>query len=318
MSAELAPPPSAHFAAIIAHHSKSFALARKLLPEPASSAAAVVYAWCRRCDDAIDLAAAEAQARALFDLEDELRAVYAGAVLSDPVLHAFQEVVKRFGIPEEYPRELLAGMRMDVDGVRYSSLAQLLLYCHRVAGTVGLMMCHVMGVGRTSALRHAAHLGIAMQLTNICRDVAEDWRLGRLYLPADWLVREGAALPPLAAGTEIPKGVAHSSARVVEELLAEADRYYASGDAGLAALPWRSALAVRAARLIYSAIGRRIAARRFDVLAPRASTSLATKLFLIACAVVATLGEWRERLRAPVRPQTPQTVVRFPGDVLPV
>jgi phytoene synthase len=318
MSASLAPTPPAHFAASIAHHSKSFSLARKLLPEPASSAAAVVYAWCRRCDDAIDLSAPEAQQRALFALEEELRAVYAGAVLDDPVLHAFQEVVNRFGIPEDYPRELLAGMRMDVDAVRYASLAELLLYCHRVAGTVGLMMCHVMGVGRQSALRHAAHLGIAMQLTNICRDVAEDWRMGRMYLPADALAREGGGVLVLAAGTELPKSVARSSARVVKELLAEADRYYASADAGLPALSWRSALAVRAARMIYAAIGRRIAARRFDVLAPRAHTSLATKLFLIVGAVVATLGEWRDRLRAPVRPETPQTIVRFPGDVLPV
>jgi phytoene synthase len=318
MSAQLAHASRADFAASMAHHSKSFSLARRLLPEPASSASAIVYAWCRRCDDAIDHAFGDAQRSALVELEVELDGVYGGALLADPVLREFQRVVTEFAIPEEYPRELLAGMRMDVERVRYHSLAELLLYCHRVAGTVGLMMCHVMGVGRGSALRHAAHLGIAMQLTNICRDVAEDWRMGRLYLPADLLGFAEVGLEPGEVRGELPQSWAERSAPVVQALLAEARRYYASGDAGVRSLPWRCALAVRSARLIYSAIGDRIRSRGFDVLAPRAHTTLLTKLFLVLCAAVATLGEWRTRLREPVRASRPMTVVRFPGDVLPV
>src|SRR6185503_10428358 len=100
--------------------------------------------------------------------------IYAGQPQSEPVLAAFQEVVTRHQLPRVHAEELIAGMAMDVGLVRYDTFAELLLYCHRAAGTVGLMMAHVMKVRDPSALRRAADLGIAMQLTNICRDVPED------------------------------------------------------------------------------------------------------------------------------------------------
>ena len=100
---------------------------------------------------------------------------------------ALQYIVRRYGIPAHYASELIEGMAMDVRGIRYANLRELLLYCYRVAGTVGLMMSHVMGLRDESALKHAADLGIAMQLTNIARDVTEDASMGRIYLPLDWL-----------------------------------------------------------------------------------------------------------------------------------
>jgi phytoene synthase len=254
----------------LAYHSKSFALAGKLLPPDCRDDAAVIYAWCRRCDDAIDLADVRARAPALTRLERELDALLAGRPQRDPTLAAFQEVVRRRSIPERYPRELLEGMRMDVEGRRYATFAELEVYCFRVAGTVGLMMCQVMGVGDPRALRHAAHLGIAMQLTNICRDVAEDWRAGRLYLPRELLADDGAR-GALDGG---------AASRAVAVLLARAEAYYRSGDQGLAALRFRCAVAIRAARLIYSDIGRIIARRRHDVTAGRAFVSLGRKLWL--------------------------------------
>jgi phytoene synthase len=249
-------------------HSKSFALAGKLLPAGCRDDAAVVYTWCRRCDDAIDLAPAAARPGALARLRRELGSIYAGRPQSEPALAAFQEIVARRRIPEPYPRELLEGMRMDVEATRYRTLDELLIYCFRVAGTVGLMMCHVLGVSDGEALQRAADLGIAMQLTNICRDVVEDWRDGRLYLPRELLGDGGGALDAAAA------------ARAVEALLAHADRFYRAGDRGLPALGFRCAVAVRTARLVYSDIGRIIARRGHDVTAGRAVVTLGRKLRL--------------------------------------
>lgn len=277
-------------ARVIHQHSKSFALASRLLPPVVRDEAAIVYAFCRRADDAIDLAPAEEQPARLAALRAELDSVYRGEPMADAILAEFQTVVAARRIPREYPDELLAGMAMDAAGHFYRTLDDLLRYAFRVAGTVGLMMCHVMGVRRDDALRNATHLGVAMQLTNICRDVAEDWGRGRVYLPRDLLDRAGA--PPLAPGpgAPIPRETAPALARVVADLIALADRYYRSGDEGLSALAPRSALSVRAARLIYSRIGAILARRAFDPLSGRAVVSTARKLWLVARAAVETIA----------------------------
>jgi phytoene synthase len=276
--------------AVLRQHSRSFTLAARLLPRGTRDEAAIVYAWCRRADDAIDRAGKEPPEQALIRLRRELEQLQSGDAPGDPVLAAFSEVLRERRIPLLYARELLRGMEMDVRGVEYRSLEQLLGYCYCVASTVGLMMCHVMGVSQPAALRHAAHLGLAMQLTNICRDVAEDWQHGRLYLPADVLRRHGIATLRASAGP-FPASAVEGCRGVLRELLALADRYYASGDAGLAHLSPRCALAVEVARRVYSAIGRRLARRNHDVLAARAVVPTHEKL--LACAV--GLGHYAAR-----------------------
>ncbi len=269
--------------AALAVGSKSFALAGKLLPRSCRDDAAVLYAWCRRCDDAIDLAPRAARGQALRRMRRELDALYEGEPVNAPGLAAFADVIRRRRIPRRYPSELLDGFQMDVEGVRYRTIGALLGYAYRVAGTVGIMMAHVMGVTDSEPLRRAAHLGIAMQLTNVCRDVAEDWRDGRLYLPTDLLAGGGAA------------GLEPGAARVaVQILLAEADRFYRSGELGLPALPFRCAAAIRAARLIYADIGRVIAAHGYDVRAGRAVVSRGRKLWLAARAFL-TEAAWSAR-----------------------
>jgi phytoene synthase len=171
-------------------------------------------------------------------------------------------------------------MAMDVAGQRYETLAQLQLYCHRVAGVVGLMMAHVFGVRDDAALTAAAQLGIAMQLTNICRDVAEDWQRGRLYLPDDRLQQHGVGGLAAELGRPLPAAAVRPIAGVVRDLLALADRQYRAGRRGIGALPWRAGLAVRAAASIYAAIGDRIRERGCDVTARRAIVSRARKLAL--------------------------------------
>jgi phytoene synthase len=272
---------------ILARNSKSFAFAGRLLPAWCRQDATALYAWCRRCDDAVDgPTEVPSRAAAVERLHADLARVYDPfddiSEAADPVLAGFQLVVRRRDIPRRYAEDLVAGMAMDVGRVRYQTFDDLLLYCYRVAGTVGLMMAHIMGVRSPSALRRAADLGIAMQLTNICRDVAEDQRRDRVYLPQAWLAA-------VRAGT----GVDDEARPVVAELLRRANGFYRSGDEGMSALPLGCVVAIHAARLIYAEIGRQIARRGFDVKAGRAVVSGGRKIWLALRALAATL--WSRR-----------------------
>jgi 15-cis-phytoene synthase len=254
---------------VIAHHSKSFALASKLLPPVARDEAAVLYAWCRYVDDAVD------------DCNALPGVPY-------PIDAAFRQVMQRRNIPDAYPRELLAGMAMDLEGTHYATVDDLITYAWRVAGVVGLMMSHVLGVADDDALVPAAHLGIAMQLTNVCRDVAEDWQRGRLYIP-DELLGSARGLARELGGT-LSSHAIPPLASAVRELLALADRYYRSADRGIARLPWRAALGVRTARTVYSAIGDRITRADHDVTAGRAVVPHAAKLGHVTAAAMRALA----------------------------
>jgi phytoene synthase len=302
----------------IARHSKSFSLASRLLAPSCRDDAVVLYAWCRSADDAVDLARPEGQKRAVERLRAELVSVYRGDSQSTAVLAAFQDVVVRCGIPQDYPKELLCGMEMDVIHTRYETLQTLLLYCYRVAGIVGLMMCHVMGVRSRRALRHAAHLGMAMQLTNICRDVLEDWQRGRLYVPEEVLASCGAAGLASELGRPLPRSSRPSLGQAIESLLREADRFYRSGDEGMALLDWRSALATRTARLVYARIGDRIARQRHDVFAARAYVPLTDKLRLALRAAVRAPSDLLDEFRQGFLRDPLTDVLHFPDDVLPV
>jgi phytoene synthase len=297
---------------ILARGSKSFALAGALLGSGIRRDAAVLYAWCRLADDRIDLAPRADRSQAVADLRRELDAIYGGRV-EQPLLVALRALVTRTHLPRAYLDALVDGFAMDAEDTRYSTMAALEVYAYRVAGVVGLMMCHVLRVHDERSVLRAAHLGMAMQLTNICRDVAEDWQAGRQYLP---LAEVGpdelrvAAQDPSGDG-----GARRAVARTVATLLARADAYYESGLRGLLDLGWRNALAIGAAARIYRAIGRRIERQRFDVLEGRAVVSLPAKLGLALGSVWSLLLDlprrWRSRKRGP---QLPRTIVRY-GDV---
>lgn len=312
---------SASARATLAHHSRTFSLASKLLPSDRRDDAAVLYAYCRRVDDAVDDAPSPEAARAaLGALRAELDVLYAapsstsssasstspspasppGAPLADPVLARLAAIVAARRLPRLYPEALLDGMAMDVSATRYHTVDDLLAYAYRVAGVVGLMMCHVLGLSDERAVVPAAHLGIAMQLTNICRDVAEDWQRGRLYLPASLLARHGAA-PDLAdraaAGEPLPADACPALAATTRELLALADRYYRSADRGMRALAFRPAFGIRAARYLYAAIGPRILARGADPRAGRAFVPGWRKLALVGRAALGNLLSLPTRLR---------------------
>lgn len=300
--------------AVIVQHSKSFALASRLLPASIRSDAVLLYAWCRYADDAVDEAPEHERPAALERLERELDQIYAGEDTGDPLLEGFADLVRRAKIPKRYPAELVAGMRMDVEGYRYETGSDLMLYCYRVASTVGLMMCHVMGVRGPRALERAAHLGMAMQLTNICRDVVEDWHRGRVYLPETWLARHGVERHLRVAAGPWPAAASEGVSRLVLQVLERADELYRSGDRGLMALPWRCALAVGVARRVYSAIGGVLRSRSGDVTQGRAFVSTVGKLAWVARELAAALLSGPSRVWAALRRgpfSLPQTELPF-------
>ncbi len=298
----------------IKNNSRSFYWASRLFPKHLGNDAVALYAWCRRADDAIDDSLPEHRPAALDRLRAEVQSVYNGTPQTDSALIAFADVVSRRQIPMEYPLELLLGMEMDVVGTTYRTFDELLLYCHRVAGVVGLMMSHVMGVKSEKALVSAAHLGIAMQLTNICRDVAEDWYLGRIYIPKDVLTEKDPGkdvFPQSMSPKRIGSAeLARATPPSVKHLLIEAQDFYQKGRRGLPALSWRCRWAVDAAQRIYSDIGRVLAKQGFNPMVGRAIVPGWRKFLLVTRATASML-----RFNFG-RPHIPSTTLTFPDDIL--
>jgi phytoene synthase len=285
--------------------SKSFAAAAKLFPADVRRSVLMLYAWCRHCDDVIDgqelgfgaveLAPDDA-AEKLATLEDQTRRTYAGEKMSDPAFAAFQEVALRHAIEPRFAFDHLAGFAMDVEQARYETIDDTLRYCYHVAGVVGLMMASIMGASKPTVLDRACDLGLAFQLTNIARDIVEDARMGRCYVPAAWLREAGIPLDEVG----LPKhraGLAAVAARLVDY----AEPYYASANHGIIALPLRCAWAIATARNVYRQIGINVKARGAHAWDERVGTSRATKLWLLAKGGVSALTS-RLRRMSP-RPQ---------------
>jgi phytoene synthase len=265
---------------ILRDGSKSFYAASRLLPLEVRRALAPVYAFCRQADDAID--GAPATSETLAALEERLDRIYDGSA-AIAVDRAFGTVVQEFGIPRAVPQALLDGFSWEIEGRTYDTLAEVEAYASRVAGTVGVMVTLVLGRRDPETLARACDLGVAMQLTNIARDVGEDALNGRLYLPREWMREEGIDPVAWLASPRFEPGVG----RVVARLLARARLLYRRADDGIARLPHHARIGIRAARLIYAAIGDRIAAAGYDSVSERARTSLTQKLLLAARSVPA-------------------------------
>lgn len=258
--------------------SKSFHLASRLLPARVRGPTLALYAFCRHADDAVDDASSDRDARIAVDaLRARIDRVYAGRGLDALVERAFSRVVERFAIPRAIPDALVEGMEWDARGRTYETSSDVRAYGVRVAGTVGLMMTLVMGKREPDVLARACDLGIAMQLTNIARDVGEDARRGRLYLPDEWLAEAGVDREQFLAAPSATEPVR----AVVARLLAEADVLYAQADAGIAHLPADCRTSIRAARLVYAAIGDRIRRAGFDSVSQRAVVPIHRKLWLV-------------------------------------
>jgi len=256
----------------IRHGSLSFHAASRLLPAHVRGPALALYAFCRLADDAVDLHTE--QADAVLHLRDRLDLVYEGRPRDAAADRAFAAVVEDFDMPRALPDALLEGLAWDAAGRRYNTLEDLHGYSARVASVIGVMMGVLMGVRDQHALARACDLGVAMQLTNIARDIGEDAREGRLYIPLDWLAEAGMTAD---AFLRAPYPTAPVR-RMVKRLLMEANRLYFRSEAGLSALPISARPGIFAARFIYAGIGGQIHRMAYDSLTRRARTSKAQKL----------------------------------------
>ena len=270
----------AHCREAIRTGSLSFHAASRLLPASVRDPALALYAFCRLADDAVD--ESDAKAPAVLALRDRLDLVYAGQPRNAPADRAFAAVVDDFAMPRALPEALLEGLAWDAFGRTYHSFSDLLSYCARVASAVGAMMCVLMRVRNADALARACDLGLAMQLTNIARDVGEDARAGRLYLPLQWLDEIGVSPAALLANPVSTPALQ----QLTQRLLDEADGLYLRSEAGIAALPLPCRPGIFAARHVYAGIGGAVAQLGYDSIGARARTSGWQKLGWLGLSVV--------------------------------
>ncbi|MEP7297129.1 MAG: phytoene/squalene synthase family protein [Burkholderiales bacterium] len=255
--------------------SKTFLAASLLLPRGVHEPASALYAFCRLADDAVD--ARGDRRDAVERLRERLHLAYAGTPQDDPADRALAVVVAQHHIPAALFDGLLEGFVWDLQGRRYDTLDALHDYAARVAGTVGAMMALLMGVRSAEGLARACDLGVAMQLSNIARDVGEDARMGRLYLPREWMVAAG-----LDPDTWLARPVfSPALGSVVQRVLDAADVLYERVDAGVARLPLACRPGINAARFMYAAIGHEVARRGLDSVSARARVSGARKVWLL-------------------------------------
>ena len=259
---------------------RSFYWARQLLNEQHAVRATRLYSLCRYLDDLADEAASVERSQAILK---EIRCSIFSGQSADPVIRDGLLLMYECGINPRILGELIDGVGSDLTEVAMADLDQLLRYCYQVAGTVGSMMCNVLGVKNPSALPHAIDLGIAMQLTNICRDVREDALAGRRYLPATLL------------GDLQPKALEYPAVEIqpqlqqcLRHLLEIADSYYRSGESGMSYLPLGARAGILTAARLYEAIGTGIKARQYKywqgrvVVTPFHKAALTAKVLLTA------------------------------------
>jgi phytoene synthase len=263
--------------------SKSFFAASRLLPARLRPPAIALYAFCRLADDAID--EGDDPVLAMADLKSRLAAIYAGRPGVEDADRALTVVVHRYGIPCGLLEALLDGFLWDSQGRRYETLADVEAYGARVAGTVGAMMSIIMGASTETAIARASELGVAMQLTNIARDIGDDARMGRLYIPRAWFREIGMDADAWLANPVFDSRIAGFTQR----LLLRADALYRRGEFGLAELPWDCRPAIQAARLVYAEIGKQLDRDGLDSVNHRTVVSTARKLALIAKATAVAL-----------------------------
>jgi 15-cis-phytoene synthase len=255
----------AHCEALTSLHSRSFSLASRLLPWEKRRAVHALYAFCRTVDDLVDKPGESTEAALEAWRTPEKMARRPDA---DPVAVAWTDARTRFQIPDCYAQQLIDGVARDLHQTRYDTFEELVAYCYGVASTVGLMSMHIVGFRHEAAIPYALRMGVALQLTNILRDVGEDWKQGRLYLPREELEHFGIGEADLEAG--VPNGRWRDLMRFQ---IARACRLYAESWPGLALLSRQGRLAIAAAADFYAAILQDIEAHDYDVFGRRAHLS---------------------------------------------
>lgn len=266
-------------------HAKTFYFASRFLARDKRNACYAVYAFCRYVDDLIDRQVANTGGFADRDIIDrtiaewqrDLDRVYAGNAGATPIMIAWADTLRRYNISRRLPDELIEGVMMDLQPiVRYQTFEELYTYCYKVASVVGLMTSEIFRYNDPTALKHAVDLGIAMQLTNILRDVGEDWRMNRVYLPQQELQEFGLDENSLSAGTVTPE-----FRKMMEFQIERANSYYRSAQIGIGMLEPDSRLTVTLMSHNYQGILNAIRQNNYNVFTQRASVPLPRKLLSV-------------------------------------
>jgi phytoene synthase len=269
---------------ITRHHARTFFLASACLPRATRAHAYAIYGFCRWADDGVDDSRDRLEAAGRLRRAREALDLAYSREAAPPGLLAFRRTIRLRSIPRHLFDALLDGIEMDLDVARYADFAELDRYCYRVAGVVGLMMTHVFGYRSERCWPNALALGTAMQLTNILRDVAEDFRMGRIYLPRAEMARFGVGEAQLAEGR-----VDEPFRALMRFQIDRARRYYAESEAGL---PWlvgdSSRLTVRVMGRLYGGILGAIERQGLDVFQGRARVSTPRKLATLAACQIET------------------------------
>ena len=241
---------------ITAHYSKSFYFSTQMLPKERRWATFALYGFCRHCDNLIDTPRQRTETEILREIQrltEELQIAYNTGESQDPIIRVFILVAKTYGIPIAYPLDLLNGVAMDVQQTRYKTFDELSLFCYRVAAVVGLMMTHVLGYKDERAFSYAKQLGIAMQLTNILRDIKEDKEMGRIYLPHADLAQFGVTEQDI-----LKEKMTSELKALIKFQIERADQYYTEAIPGISLLKTESQYAIYSAARIYRGILRKI------------------------------------------------------------
>ena len=256
---------------VTAQHSRSFYFASQLLPEEKRSAVRALYAFCRSVDDVVDELGAKDRN---FELDYWRRVVRtASAPGDDPIAAAWVDTLTRYHIPRHYALQLIDGVARDLIQTRYQTFDELATYCYGVASTVGLMSMYIVGFQDNAAVPYAIKLGVALQMTNILRDVGEDYLAGRNYLPRDEMVFFGIHESDIAEGK-----VTDRWRRFMRYQIQRARELYEESWPGVKLLDPEGRLAVAAASVLYGGILDEIENNDYDVFSRRASLSLSEKL----------------------------------------
>lgn len=259
-------------------YGKSYYFATRFFPPQLRHHVYALYAFVRIADQWVDEPSeqdGEKLARLLEDYEHDLKLALAGRKVSNPVLRAFAQTAKQFTIPESYMLDFLDAMRQDLFCSRYPTYQHLQRYMWGSAGVVGAMMLCLFGCHRHELIPYAVRMGEAMQMTNFLRDVGEDWKRGRIYLPQEDLQRFGVTEEDIAS--------ANISEKVKQLLQYEIQRtrsLYAEAEKGISLLPCEYQYPVKLASRLYARVLDHIEANGYDVFHQRAQTSIFEKIYI--------------------------------------
>lgn len=271
--------PMAHFA----RNGKSFHFASRLMPASERARISALYSYCRLTDDLVDEAGDARPAEVHARLDDWLarsRAAYCGEPSGNAIIDRVMTDMRETGVSFQYAAELIAGMRMDIDPIEFRDLRELRVYTYRVAGVIGVWLTELYGIDDPWMLERAATLGHAMQLTNIIRDVGDDWRRGRVYLPTSLMRSYGLTRDGLGAMYRGVRPVTSSYRAAMEALMSTAEVYYAAAFRAMPFLPPTFRRSVAIAAEVYRGIHAEVRRVGYDTISRRAATTLGQKVLL--------------------------------------